>query len=153
MRGGEPNYLKLMLAIAGGVVLGGIALWIASILLGIGLISAVASGMNFSLGDPPSSSVTSGAAYKRQVAKEKAQEAANERRGPIHYERAPGTSAMRQTREQSELGRKYWAECDEWARNYKMTPTETTRLNGKFYCDRYSRFIETGRSSTDKPPF
>ena len=133
---GETNYLKLMLAIAGGVVIGGIALWVASLLLGLGLMSAVASGLN----------VTAGAAYTRQLAKERGQQIESQRVPPID-------DALRRKREQSERGRQYWTQCEEWSRNYKMTPTETTRLNGKFYCERYGTYIETGRTSNDKPPF
>ncbi|WP_353178368.1 MULTISPECIES: hypothetical protein [unclassified Salinisphaera] len=135
-----------MLAIAGGVVIGGIALWVARLLLGIGLMSAVASGLNVTVGDPPGSSVTAGAAYKRQLAKERGQQIESRRVPPID-------DALRRKREQSERGRQYWTQCEEWSRNYKMTPTETTRLNGKFYCERYGTYIETGRTSNDKPPF
>lgn len=121
----QINYVKLMLAVAGGVVLGHLVLWFASFLMALSIFSALTSGLSFTTHEPPSSAVTSGAKYQHQR----------------HVERLENAKAGRAA---TPKAKQLWRQCEEWSKNYKATPTETVRLQGKFYCDRYDRYIETG---------
>ena len=132
--------IKLMFAVAGGVVIGGITLWLCSLLLAFGIFSVVTAGLNFTVNEPPKSAVTRSKQYQNALSQERQQESfeAKQRR-----ERQRAKSAQ---------GRQLLARCDEWATNYKATPTRTTKLNRDFHCGRYSRFIETGYASQAKAP-
>lgn len=134
------SYIKLMFAIAGGIVIGGITLWLCSMLLTIGLFSAIASGLNFTLNEPPKSAVSSGPRYQQQVAKER------------RAEQQAQHQSLRDKREQSPVGRKLFVRCDVWLRNYQKTPTRTTREWHEFYCDQYARYLRTGIVPTGRPP-
>lgn len=145
--GAQTDYLKLTMAIAGGVLLGGILLWVVRILLSVGLISAFVSGLNLTFNEQPASAVTRSASYRHAIRQQRA-DTASAADAKREFERQAQIGlrqkATQQRRAQSREGRGLWAACEEWSHNYKRTPTETIRINGKFYCDRYDRFIETG---------
>lgn len=140
----QTNYLKLMAAIAGGIVAGGLALWLASILLSLGLFAAVFSGLEFTTNESPKSAVTSGASYQAQVAKERHRKARVEQR--------EAQARIIDSRRRSPDGRRLHAQCDVWRRNAEKTPTRTTRAYASQYCDQYDKFLQTGRVSSSTSP-
>ena len=135
----QISYVRLMFAIAGGLVLGSIVSWILWMLVTAGLISAFFSGLDLTFDEPPHSAVTSSVRYQDAM----------ERRQAEH---ARQVQAIQLKRAKSPTGRRLWQACDEWSANYKSTSTETTRINAKFHCDRYSRYIETGHVSSVSAP-
>ena len=152
---GETDYFKLTLAIAGGVVLGGLVLWIARIALSVGLISAIISGLHLTFNEAPASAVTRSASYQAAIQKQRTEAAAvssAKRQREFQNDMERQKDQARRRRARTTQGEALWAKCEEWARNYKQTPTETIRLNGKFYCDRYDRFVETGDIAHDTAP-
>lgn len=140
----HTDYLKLMMAIAGGVLFGGILLSIARVFLSIGLVSAVVSNLDFSFNEQPASAVTRSAQYKHARAQQREQTS--------RAAKTQRVKAIQRRRAQSDQGRLLWATCEDWSRNYKRTPTETVRINGTFYCNRYNRFVETGHAGNAHAP-
>jgi hypothetical protein len=151
----QTNHTKLAVAIAAGIVAGGIVLWFARLALTAGLISALFSGLNFTFNEPPSSAVTRSASYQRAM-KAQGTNAATVAQVKRDHERQRTREdqqlELKRRRSESNQGGALWAKCEEWAENYKRLPTETIRLNGKYYCDRYDRFIETGYVAQGNAP-
>ena len=145
--GDQIDYVKLTLAIAGGIVLASLVLWLASLVLAVGLFSAITSGLQLTFDSTPSSSVTAGADYQRQLAKEKRQQRADQQQQQPQPRHQPqSTLSAIERRKRSPMGRRLFVECDVWQRNYDKTPTRTTRQYRDRHCKGYREYIRTGRA-------
>lgn len=158
----QISYGRLTLAIAGGLVLGSIISWILWMVVTAGVVSAILSGFYFTFDEPPHSAVTSSARYqdamdrqdKDEALKRRAQHERLEydRQQRLQAEHTRQVQAVQRQRSSSPTGKRLWQACDEWSANYKSTPTPTTRVNAKFHCDRYNRYIESGYVSSGDTP-
>ncbi|ROO23943.1 hypothetical protein [Salinisphaera orenii] len=130
----DINYVRMAFAVAGGLVIGWIAMRLIAMLLGAvvigGLMSSISDAIEFD--STPESSVTSSRQYRdAQATERQAQARQRQRQAENRRAQTPKGKQLRHT-------------CAEWRRNQRMTPTETTRINAEFHCDRYGRYLQTG---------
>lgn len=119
---GPVSYIRIMWAVAGGVVIGGIFLGVLSLIAWYCAIYVV-----FSV-------ASSGHVSKTAAAYVQSEERPQDRTA----ERA-----------ESQTGKGLLHRCQEWSRNAGTTPTETTRREAGRWCNRYSEYVSTGSYNAD----